>query len=338
MISLSTPVEVPPFAWNADYSSNYLLMGSCFTENIGARMEELRFNTLINPFGILYNPFSIASALERMADATPFGSDYLFHHGGLWHSFSHHGCFSGLDRDKTLAGINSRLEQGRRFLQNADFLILTFGTAWVYELKSSGRVVANCHKVPAQEFKRYRLTVGDTVTQLRETFEKLWNFNPGIQIMLTVSPVRHIRDSATGNQLSKAVLLLACDALISGFGPDRCSYFPCYEIMMDELRDYRFYADDLLHPSQLAIDLIWEKFRDSFFPEEVAAISREISQVGKSVRHRPLFPGSQEHLLFLKNALQTVTALAKKHPALDFSNEIDYFSKEISHDHSTETG
>lgn len=330
MAPLTTPVGVPPFPWKTDYSASHLFVGSCFTENIGIRLEELKFNTLINPYGILYNPLSIAAALEGLIEATPFQSGDLFLHGGLWHSFSHHGRYSGVDRDETLSTINSNLEAGSLFLKKADFLLLTLGTAWVYELKSTGKVVANCHKVPANEFRRYRLTVGDTVLQLRETLEKLWDFNPGIKVILTVSPVRHMKDGAAGNQLSKAVLLLAADTLVSGFGTGRCGYFPSYEIMMDELRDYRFYADDLLHPSPLAIDCIWEKFRDAFFPEEVAVVSREIAMIRKSVNHRPLFRGSQEYRQFLDHALQKTIKLAKNLPALDFSTEIEYFSKQLS--------
>ncbi len=338
MVPLITPVGVPPFPWRGEYADKYLFLGSCFTENIGNRMEELKFSTLINPFGILYNPLSIASTLERLIEASPFQSEELFCHGGVWHSYSHHGRFSGLDREETLSCINKSLDSGSQFLKNADFLMLTFGTAWVYELKSTGKVVANCHKVDAHEFKRYRLTVGDTVLQLRETIEKLWNFNPGIKVIFTVSPVRHMKDGPTGNQLSKAVLLLATDALVNGFDTARCGYFPSYEIMMDELRDYRFYDDDLLHPSPWAIDCIWEKFRDAFFPENVTAISQEIAMIRKSINHRPLFPGSQEYRQFLENSLQKAVKLAKNFSALDFSNEIKYFSKQLDVDQSRVTG
>ena len=329
MTDFTLPVEIPPFPWKSGYAAKHLFLGSCFTENIGGIMEGLKFKTDINPFGILYNPVSLADALGRLVTADPFAKEDLFHHGGLWHSYRHHGRFSGTDPDETLQRINQRLETGSRFLKQADFLLITLGTAWVYEQKTTGAVVANCHKVPAREFSRYRLTVTQSVACLREVLEEVWNINPGIRVIFTVSPVRHTRDGAVENQLSKAVLLLACDALVTGFGKERCFYFPAYEIMMDELRDYRFYAADMIHPSPVAVDFIWDKFKTTLFGKADLELSREITQVKKAMEHRPLNSVSAEYRQFLENSLRTISLLVKNHPVLDFSAEIHYFSKQI---------
>ncbi len=171
--------------------------------------------------------------------------------------------------------------------------------------------------------------MGDTVARLREVLEKIWDVNPGLRIILTVSPVRHAQDGAIENQLSKAVLLLACDALVNGFGKERCSYFPAYEIMMDELRDYRFYATDMIHPSQLAVETIWEKFSQAIFPAETLKTSRKIALVRKAMEHRPVYATSPEYRHFLEKSLDNIILLAKNHPELDFSAEIHYFSEQI---------
>ena len=216
----------------------------------------------MNPFGTLYNPSSIAEAIRMLLQPEQFTGDDLFQHEGIYHSFSHHSRFSSPSETECLANINRRLFSSADTILKAQRMILTFGTAWVYKLKSSGKVVSNCHRLPEKMFDRQLLTVGEIVAEWKSLLLSLWKQNPELKILFTVSPIRHWKDGAHGNQLSKATLLLAIDALQKEF-PEHTAYFPAYEIMMDELREYRFYADDMLHPSTTAIEYIWERFTGS---------------------------------------------------------------------------
>ncbi len=329
MIDFYTPVNLPEPRFKSSYSSKHLMIGSCFTEYIGARMENLKFNTDINPFGILFNPSSIAQCLKRLISGIPFTEKDLSQHNGLWHSWLHHGRFSFPSAEETLEAINNRLTFSSTYLRHCDFLILTFGTAWIYELLSTGATVSNCHKVPASEFRRFRLTVGEIVAEMRETIEELLVYNPDLKIILTVSPVRHLKDGATGNQLSKSTLLLATDALVNGFGQERCSYFPSYELVMDELRDYRFYAEDMVHPSPVAIDFIWQKFMTWFFDKEVTKLSDKISALRQAYLHRPQHQNTPEFKKFTETQLRRLNEFSKTYPFLDFSTEINYFAAKL---------
>jgi hypothetical protein len=328
MSEFFTPVELPPPCMKSSYTAKHLMLGSCFSEYIGNRMESLKFNTDINPFGIVFNPSSISQCIRRMISGVSFTESELFRHNGLWHSWLHHGKFSNPSMEEALVAINNRLTFSSDYLRKTDFLILTLGTAWVFELKSSGLTVSNCHKVPAAEFKRFRLTVGEIVAEMRETLEMLLELNPDIKIILTVSPVRHMKDGASGNQLSKSILLLAADALVNGFGPDRCSCFPSYEIMMDELRDYRYYTEDMVHPSPLAVGIIWKKFSNWLFDKEVTSLSEKVNTLVQARNHRPVHRNNPEYTHFIRTTLRQLEELAKNYPFLDFSDEITYFSGE----------
>ena len=209
-------------------------------------MESLAFDININPFGIIYNPVSLAQSLQRLISGKLFSREDLFQQDGLWHSYMHHGRFSTPDAGTALSQINTRFAEGSRYIREADFLFITLGTSWIYELKSTGEVVSNCHKVPSVAFRRFRLTVSEAVGYLKEALDDLWDVNPDVKVVFTVSPIRHTRDGAAGNQLSKSVLLLATDALVKGYSHTKCAYFPSYELVMDELRDYRFYAADMI--------------------------------------------------------------------------------------------
>lgn len=330
MNRFTTPVEVIPFPWTSDHSVKQLFIGSCFTENVGDHLKELKFPVSINPFGILYNPVSVAGCLHRLLTGKPYSQEELFEYNGLWHSYSHHGRFSSPTAANTLTAINTALASGSDALREAGFLLITLGTAWVYELRATGQTVANCHKVPAREFHRYRLSVAETVSTLKDALDAIWSLNPGLRVILTISPVRHYQDGAIENQLSKAVLLLAADALVSGYGRDKCAYFPAYEIMMDELRDYRFYQPDMVHPSPVAVDYIREKFCEAFFTPEALALAQEITGVRKALSHRPLNPSTDAFQRFLLQFLEKTRLLSKNHPGLDFSSEIDYFSKQLA--------
>jgi hypothetical protein len=329
-MSFFTEIQIPEFPWKLDYSRSMMLMGSCFSENIGQKLLDLKFGADMNPFGILYNPESIANSLQILLEKRLFTENDLFQDQGLWNSFYHHSRFSDVDRDQTLENINSRIVSSHEFLKTADFLIVTFGTAWIYELKRTGQIVSNCHKVPAPEFKRFRLGVFEIVEKWRELAEKLWQFNPNLKLIFTVSPIRHWKDGAVENQLSKATLLLAVDQLIRGFGDLSCRYFPSYEIMMDELRDYRFYAEDMLHLSPVAVDHIFERFCAAMVSPESMKTSGQVAKIMKALQHRPFNPKSPEYEKFLRANLDEIAQLKNRFPGLDWEKETAHFNQQLS--------
>lgn len=253
MVKLQTIVDIAPSPWKIGYEDNILLLGSCFADSIGQIMAEHYLNVTCNPFGTLYNPLSIAQALQ-MTEVPP-----LIEHDGLWHSMAHHGSFSRASRDEAEQAVKASIETMQAALQQASVVIVTFGTAWVYEM--SGEIVGNCHKLPESSFTRRRLSVEEIVAAWQPILERY----PNKHWLFTVSPIRHIRDGLHENQLSKATLLQAVEQIVDGkWTNGKSHYFPSYEIMLDELRDYRFYADDLVHPSSLAVRYIWERFADTF--------------------------------------------------------------------------
>lgn len=303
-MDLLTKVNIPLPERQIGYQDRILLLGSCFADNMGKKFEEYYFQTSSNPFGTLYNPVSIANSLS------PVESSLLpiIYHNGIWHSMMHHGAFSHVDKNELLR----RCEESRchmdRVLQEASVIIVTFGTAWVYEYQ--GEVVANCHKLPAKDFVRRRLTVEEIVQKwqpiIEQMSDKRWIF--------TVSPIRHIKDGLHENQISKAVLLQAVDYLTSNSAS--ASYFPSYEIMLDELRDYRFYAEDMLHPSQVAVDYIWQRFADSYFSSDTCKEMRVLHQLWRDRNHRFLHPESQEAQLFVERLNERVKSLKEIYPWL----------------------
>ena len=315
-----THVILSPPVFGFTYEDPILLMGSCFVEHIGAKLEEAKFQIDLNPFGTLYNPASIAQALKRLLHPEPFLPEDLFQANGLYHSFNHHSRFSAETEEACLRIINERLEASARFLRDSKRLIITFGTAWVYRLKDTGEIVANCHKMPEKMFVRSRLTIGEIVGIFNDVLEDLWLYFPDVTVLFTVSPIRHWKDGAHGNQLSKATLLLAIDELTRRY-PSQTAYFPAYEIMMDELRDYRFYADDMLHPSEAAIGYIWEQFRHYAFSAETENAFAACEAIAKAIRHRPFNPQSEAYRQFILQTLLKMERLNEKFPFFDFSKE-----------------
>lgn len=320
-----TIVDVPAFSQQTGYLKANMFMGSCFTENIGNRMAGLKYNVDVNPFGILYNPVSVANGLRILLQNKDFSNEDLIQANGLWHSFNHHGRFSATNPKGVLEEINNRIKSSADFLKKTDFLFLTFGTAWVYKYRKTRQFVSNCHKIPSSEFERVRLSVEDIVSEYRELFTDIRKLNPSFNVIFTVSPIRHWKDGAVENQRSKAVLLLAIDQLISDCGKDFCSYFPAYEIMMDELRDYRFYAEDMIHISNVAVDFIWEKFETSIIDKESQGIAMQVQKIVKAYNHRPLHKKTKEYIRFLKKMEEETARLEQNHKHLNFSIEKEYF-------------
>lgn len=281
-IKLHTAVPVEQLPFRISHSDPVLLIGSCFTENMGKRMTDLRFNTMFNPFGIMYNPLSIAEALRRCIDNQPIDNGLLVERDGLWHSWLHHGSFSRREQNDCLNTCNTRIHSAHNFLTHCRKIIVTFGSAYYY-IYNSSLIVANCHKVPAEEFELKLASVEEIVAIWTPLMERLQQ--TGIELLFTVSPVRHNAYGAHGNQLGKAALLLAVDQLCQQFD---ASYFPAYEIVVDELRDYRFYTDDLSHPSSKAEEIIWQRFQMATMNNDTIALCDRYDSENRQAAHRQI--------------------------------------------------
>ncbi|MFO8000034.1 MAG: GSCFA domain-containing protein [Marinilabilia sp.] len=301
------------------------LTGSCFSGNIGHKFLEHRFPAMVNPFGVLYNPFSIARVLERVKEQTYCREEELVGHEGLWHHFDFHGRFSNTNQETVCRDINRTINETNSFLESAGFLIITFGTSYVYERIETGEVVANCHKFPSGDFYRYRLEPDEIVSLYKELIVSLRLFNPQLKIIFTVSPVRHWKDGAHGNQLSKSVLHLAIDKLCDLF--DKVWYFPAYEILMDELRDYRFYSDDMFNPSALAVDYIWDRFGDSLLTSRARQFATRAKKLAQARQHRFLGADENSHVRFLQNSIELVGDIERQFPEADLKEDRRYFEK-----------
>ena len=325
MMDLYTSVELPGGLPRLRHDHRLLLLGSCFAAHIGARLADAKFRCDVNPYGALYNPLSVSAALREIVLGKVYGGEDLFRHGGCWHSPMHHGDFSAPSAEEALEKINGRIARAHEGIFRADRLLLTFGTAWVYEQRQTGRIVGNCHKLPDGEFVRRRLTVDEIVADYTSLLSGLLARNGGLQVVFTVSPIRHVRDGLHANQLSKAVLLLAVDRLCQAF-PRHVSYFPAYELLLDELRDYRFYAEDMVHPSGVAVRYVWERFAAACFEEETMRIVEQCEDIRKALAHKPFRPESEEYKRFLGQIVLKIDQLNGKYPYLDFEKE-----KELCH-------
>ena len=321
-----TRISIPKAPFTFSHTEQTVLLGSCFAENIGKKLEENKFRVDLNPFGTLYNPASIAEAIRMLLRPERFTGDDLFRYEGVYHSFSHHGRFSSPSETECLANINRRLFDSAGTIREARRMILTFGTA--YRLRSSGKVVSNCHKLPEKMFERQLLTVGEIVDEWKSLLLSLWEQNPELKLLFTVSPIRHWKDGAHGNQLSKATLLLAIDALQKEF-PEHTAYFPAYEIMMDELREYRFYADDMLHPSPAAVGYIWERFTESMLSLDSLSVLQEWKEIRKAINHKPFQPQSKAYKQFISQTLLKMERLNEKFPYFDMTNEVEMIKKKF---------
>ena len=300
-----TSVDITPSVKKISYSDKILLLGSCFADNIGAKFGEHYFQTTVNPYGTLYNPASITKALSGVVNRE-MGIG-IVQHNGLWHSFSHHGSFSRTDKEDLVRACEQSRVQLCVALQQATTVMVTFGTAWVYEYE--GEVVANCHKLPANQFVRRRLTVNEIVAMWQPIIDAM----PDKHWIFTVSPIRHIKDGLHENQLSKAVLLQSIEQL-SELSIANCSYFPSYEIMLDELRDYRFYAEDMVHPSTVAVDYIWQRLVDAYMTADTQNEMRILHQLWRDRHHRFLHPESDEAQSFQEKICKRLQDIQQRYP------------------------
>ena len=326
METFRTMLKSQPAPFAISHSDRLMLVGSCFTENIGQRLADFKFPVLTNPFGIVYNPASIVRCLERLFSENHFfDEEDIFENAGLWHSWEHHGRFSKPDKSEMLAGLNAACSEAVAFLKTTNHLLLTFGTADVFELKTTGQIVANNHKMPAALFLERRLSVAEIAESTSGILQKLKSANPDLQVVVTVSPVRHLRGGAVANQRSKATLVLACAEICRQL--DFAHYFPAYELLLDDLRDYRFYAADMTHPSDTAVNYIWDFFADTFFSEKTKMLNERIGKITAAARHRPFNPDTAEHRAFARAQLEAIENLKKEWPGLDFGAEEGRFRR-----------
>lgn len=317
-----TPVIIPESTFRMDHSTKMMLLGSCFSENISTRLQEYKFLVKTNPFGIVYNPFSVAAVVKRLLSNKGFDETDLVFHDNVYQSFLHHGLFSHPDKNRCLENISRSFDEAAGFILKTDVFLITFGTAYVYKLKSTGEVVANCHKFPSSAFVRERLTIEEIVKEWSSVINAISAHHPAAKFIFTVSPIRHWKDGAHENQISKSILHLAIDRLQKMYAPT-LSYFPAYEILLDELRDYRFFAEDMMHPSSVAIEYIWERFGETFFTGETIRTNSEWDQINRSLDHRPLNNQTENYRHFLKQTLQKLILFRQNHPQIDCSREIE---------------
>lgn len=320
MESFRTIIDIEPQPQKITYANKVLFLGSCFTENIGNQFTALKMPADVNPFGILYNPASIKNSIEILLQNKKLIKDDLLFFNEHWFSFYHHSRFSNTDAGTCLQDINNRIEYSSSFLKDADYIFITLGTARVYTYLKTNKTVSNCHKIPAKEFSIHSLSVNEIVDEYKKLIQDIYTANNNVKIIFTASPVRHWKDGAEANQKSKATLLVAIHELVEMF--ENVTYFPSYEIMMDDLRDYRFYADDMLHPNQAAVNYIWGKLSDAYFDKETKLIQKEVEKLNRAMMHRPFNKDTESYRKFQQTTLDTINNLKIKYPFVDFSDGI----------------
>lgn len=323
MIDFRTSISCAPAAVPIRHEDRLLSVGSCFAENIGQQLMDAKFQLKLNPFGIIYNPISVLECLSCLIDNKAFKVGDVFYHKERWHSFSHHSRFSYPNQFICVNQINAAIQKAHWQFQKLDVLILTFGTAHVFYHKKMKKVVNNCHQLPADTFERRLLTVGEITKPFKQILRRIKTLRPDVRVILTVSPVRHIRDGLVESKLSKSTLLLAVHELCRRFA--HVSYFPSYEIMMDDLRDYRFYHADMIHPSEVAIKYIFERFGEVYFDKATTQLIKRIEKLQQAMQHRPFNADSQQHRDFLHQYFNQTSELKKAHPDLNFEEELSYF-------------
>ena len=311
-MKLQTTIPVSPQSNQIDYSNTVLLLGSCFTENIGAKLDYFKFENVQNPFGVLFHPLAIEGLIRRAIEEVPFTEEDLFFQDGIWHSFEVHSLVNATSKEALISLLNEKLTVLKTTIETASHIVLTIGTARVYRHLASDKIVANCHKVPNKEFVKELLSVVAVSNSVEKIKDAIYKVNRQTTIITTVSPVRHIKDGFVENTQSKAHLLAGIHS-VAGL-----HYFPAYELMMDELRDYRFYKSDLIHPNETAIDIIWERFGEAWVDQDTITLQKEIDVIQKGLQHKPFHPESEAHQVFMKSLQQKIEALKAHLPDRHF--------------------
>jgi hypothetical protein len=307
MNDFRTTVSISSSKNKIDLKTSVFTLGSCFSDVIGSDLDRYKIPVRVNPFGVIYNPPSIHNVLGyAIRNQSPDPTLYI-ESQGIYFNYDLHSEFSSLSKPELTSRIASTIDDAHAFLKKANWLIVTYGTAWVYQLKSTGRIVANCHKQPARDFEKRLMNMEEIVTSFKDFHRSLIPINPDIRIILTVSPVRHIKDTLELNNVSKSTLRLACHTIANSI--DRVDYFPSFEIMMDDLRDYRFYKSDMIHPSRDAEEYIWEKFADRYIADDTRKFMNDFDKILAALAHKPFQPHSESHQRFLKETLRNLENL-----------------------------
>jgi len=318
-INLSTSVSIKKSEFKISHKNPIFLIGSCLTEQIGGQLTEYKFNAFTNPTGIIFNPISIVNALKSVFDQKEYYSKNLIEHDEKWISFQHHGRFSSFNKAECLTRINTSIENAHQHIKKSKTIFVTFGSAWVYEYSTIG-VVANCHKIPNKKFAKRLLSVKEILGAFNQIKTDLKDFD----VVFTASPIRHMKDGLHQNNLSKATLLLAINNLVEQY--PNYHYFPAYELVIDELRDYRFYKDDLVHPTELAVNYVWEKFMNCYFEADTQSLIEAIQKIKLAANHKPFNFESKEHQLFISKQISLMNDLSKQHDFLNFKAEVEQIS------------
>jgi hypothetical protein len=325
------PIQIKSPETRVDYRDKIMLTGSCFTEHIGNSLSELKFSVLQNPNGILFDPRSVCNSLISYIDNKLYKKEDLFPLNEVWNSWEHHSRFSNIDANECLRTINHAQQQAHDFLKKADWLIITLGSSFSYRLTDDaekagslkGDGVANCHRAPSQWFNKYLLETDETIALIDSAYHRLIQFNPKLKIIFTISPVRHIRDGVIENNRSKARLIEAVHQMVNKF--PGLYYFPAYELVIDVLRDYRFYDIDMVHPNYPATEFVMEKFREYFIDENSQQLMEEVRKIVIARKHKPFQPHTNAHKAFLKTHFEKTKELQSTHSFLDLGEEISYF-------------
>ena len=322
-MQLHLNLDIPKLAQPISYRDKILLIGSCFTEHMSERLGMHKFKVLSNPHGILFNPLSVADSLSSYLDRKKYEQTDLFHLNELWNSWDHHTRFSHIEKTAALEGINASQEAASEFIGSCDWVMITLGSAFQYYLKEDGKPVANNHRAPAQWFEKTLLDIDVIVAALDKAIQKLFAVNPKAKIMFTISPVRHVRDGVVENNRSKARLIEAVHELCSRH--EQAHYFPAYELVIDILRDYRYYDIDFVHPNYLATTYVWEHFTGACIDAPTRETMQAVQEVVTARHHRTRFPQTEAHKKFKTSYVEKIKGLQKSYPFLEFDDELKYF-------------
>lgn len=316
-MQFTTKIPIQKFPNPITYESKILSLGSCFAENMGAKLDYYKFQKTTNPFGIIFNAVSIEKLANRIANKIQFTEKDIFYHNDLWHCYEVHSELSNPNKEDFLKALNLLIFQSFNHLVQTTHCLITLGTSWVYRNIDSGEIVANCHKVPQKQFTKELLSAEITGRSIENIVTLVHQINKNVKFIFTVSPVRHIKDGFVENTISKAHLISAIHSTIN-HQPSTINYFPSYEIQLDELRDYRFYAEDMLHPNPIAIDYIWQRFKENVISEEAFNVMDEVATIQKALAHRPFNPNSESHKKFLMNLHKKIQLLQDQFPFVQF--------------------
>lgn len=317
-MQFSTKIQIQPNTFQIEYHSNLLLLGSCFAQNIAQQLDFYKFKSVCNPFGIIFNPISIQNLLERAINNVEFTENDVFFQNDCWHCYEIHSELNHPNAMDFLKNCNQKLLDLKNQVQFANHIVITYGTSWVYQLKETATVVANCHKMPQQLFEKKILSIADIAQSIHKTLEMIRFLNPNCNFIFTISPVRHLKDGFIENQISKSHLIAALHQVLFETNNPKNYYFPAFEILLDELRDYRFYANDMLHPNELAIEYIWNHFVNTCISKSCEKTMQQVYKIQKGLLHKPFNINSESHQKFLKKLSSEIKQLQTIYGFIDF--------------------